>query len=182
MFPMNRFQILNGLTIQAKNNGHSGLFTTYDLAMMMNASHDNIFSGFLGKASRNNVLKRVTKGIYINPLAPPNPRKAIYHIATILRWEYCNYVSLETQLSHLGIISQIPIEHITIMTTGRKGKFATNYGTIEFTHTMRSIEELSPNLYFDYDIGIFRANKKRAISDLKRVGRNVNMIEECEIC
>jgi hypothetical protein len=70
--------------------------------------------------------------------------------------------------------------HVTIMTTGRKGIFETDYGIIEFTHTMRSISELADNLYYDDDIGMFRANTQRAIADLKRVGRNVNMIEEAE--
>lgn len=177
---MSKYQKLNRLTITARNDGHSGLFRTYDLAMMMQSKHDNDFSGFLGKATKNNTIKRVARGVYINPLAPPNPRTAIYRIAVLLRWEYCNYVSLESQLSHLGVISQQLMGRVTIMTTGRKGIFETDYGVIEFTHTMRSIEEVSDSLYYDDDIGMFRANKKRAISDLKRVGRNVNMIEGIE--
>lgn len=177
---MSKYQKLSRLTITARNNGHSGLFSTYDMAMMMQSKHDNNFSGFLAKAFGNNTIQRVARGIYINPLAPPNPRTAIYSIAMLLKWEYCNYVSLESQLSHLGVISQQLMGRVTIMTTGRKGIFETDYGVIEFTHTMRSIEELSDSLYFDEDIGMFRANKQRAISDLKRVGRNVNMIEGIE--
>ncbi|WP_371195973.1 type IV toxin-antitoxin system AbiEi family antitoxin [Glaciecola sp. SC05] len=175
---MNKQQTLSRLTMQAKNDGHNGVFDTYDLAMMMQFRHNNKFSGFIGKASKNNTIKRVAKGLYINPLSPPNPRTAIYLIAKRLRWNVSNYVSLESQLSYLGIISQQLMGHVTIMTTGRKGIFKTAYGVIEFTHTMRSICELSDQLYYDEDIGMFRANRQRAIADLKRVGRNVNMIEE----
>ncbi len=41
---------------------------------------------------------------------------------------------LESALSEYGVISQIPIDRLTIMTTGRKGHYKTPYGTIEFTH------------------------------------------------
>lgn len=177
---MSKYQTLSRLTIKARNDGHSGLFDTYDLAMMMQSKHDKLFSGFIGKASKNNTIKRVANGMYINPLAPPNPRTAIYLVAKRLRWNCCNYVSLESQLSHLGTISQQLMGRVTIITTGRKGTFETDYGIIEFTHTMRSISELADSLYYDDDIGMFRANKQRAISDIKRVGRNINMIEDGE--
>lgn len=40
----------------------------------------------------------------------------------VARGEY-NYISLESALSEYGIISQIPIDRLTIMTTGRKGEY-----------------------------------------------------------
>lgn len=64
---MSKYQTLSRLTIKARNDGHSGLFDTYDLAMMMQSKHDNQFSGFIGKASKNNTIKRVANGMYINP-------------------------------------------------------------------------------------------------------------------
>jgi hypothetical protein len=67
-------------------------------------------------------------------------------------------------------------DRITIMTTGRKGTITTAFGVIEFTHTKRSINELSNNVYYDDEIGIFRATTEQAIKDLRRVGRNVEMI------
>lgn len=64
------------------------------------------------------------------------------------------------------------------MTTGRSGEFITDYGTIEFTHTSRRINLVEHDVYFDNEVGMFRANKERAIADLKRVGRNTDMIED----
>ena len=89
-------------------------------------------------------------------------------------------MSLESQLSYLGVISQIPMSYLSVMTTGRSGTFTTDYGTIEFTHTNREISSLEDGVYFDDEIGMFRANEKRAIADLKRVGRNMDMVEEVD--
>ena len=52
------------------------------------------------------------------------------------RGEY-SYISLETMLSEYGAISQVPIDRLTVMTTGRKGEYETPFGVIEFTHTKR---------------------------------------------
>ena len=70
--------------------------------------------------------------------------------------------------------------YLSVMTNGRSGTFVTDYGTIEFTHTNRDITLLEDSVYFDDEIAMFRANKNRAIADLKRVGRNIDMIEEID--
>ncbi|PHM28446.1 hypothetical protein [Xenorhabdus budapestensis] len=61
------------------------------------------------------------------------------------RGEY-NYVSLESALSEYGAISQIPIDRLTVMTTGRKGTYKTPFGIIEFTHTKRSAPNIICNI------------------------------------
>lgn len=175
---MSVFKELNKLTIQAINNGHCGIFTASDLAMMLNREDNKAFRTVLAKSVSNDTLKRVTKSIYANAHLSPNPKGAIYRIAKHLRWKYFNYVSLESQLSYLGVISQIPMAYLSVMTTGRSGTFVTDYGTIEFTHTNRAIKLLEDGVYFDDKIGMFRANKIRAVADLKRVGRNIDMLED----
>jgi len=175
---MSRFTLISTLTINANKDGHNGLFTNTSLAMLLGCDNDDTFRSFLGKACRNGTLKRVAKGIYINPLSPPNPRTVLYHVANLLRWSHFNYVSLESQLSHLGLISQIPINYLTIMTTGTKGRFDTDYGVIEFTHTKRSASALKNGVYYDEGISMFRALPERAEADLRRVGRNVGLLEE----
>nr|WP_264429573.1 hypothetical protein [Halomonas qaidamensis] len=91
------------------------------------------------------------------------------------RGEY-SYVSLESALSEYGAISQIPVDRLTIMTTGRKGTHCTPYGTIEFTHTSRPIIELLPRMR---DIGrpLKMATPDAAWADLKRVGRNTYLVD-----
>ena len=63
------------------------------------------------------------------------------------------------------------------MTKGRSGEFSTPYGIIEFTHTKKPIAQIMPNLYFDSEIGMFRAATSQAIADLKACNRNISMVE-----
>ncbi|MCY4591330.1 MAG: hypothetical protein OXE86_12380 [Alphaproteobacteria bacterium] len=53
-----------------------------------------------------------------------------------------NYTSLECVLSEWGVISQVPVQYLTFMTTGRKGVFRTSYGTIECTHAKRTAADI----------------------------------------
>ncbi|MCA2486583.1 hypothetical protein LAZ45_26780, partial [Vibrio alginolyticus] len=74
-----------------------------------------------------------------------------------------------------SVISQVMIDRITIMTTGRKGEFKTPYGVIEFTHTKRdAIDIINNTITSDRPLRI--AKKEAAIRDLKRVGRNTHLI------
>ena len=57
-----------------------------------------------------------------------------------------SYVSLESALSLYGAISQVPIDRLTVLTTGREGEFKTPFGVIEFTHTKRSVSEIIENV------------------------------------
>ena len=165
-------------THKAKSGGHIGLFTTQDLAHLLGKESNQSFSKFLHKAVKKNLIEKVCKNIFINPSSPPTGKGILFHIAKILRWDEFLYISLESQLSYLGIISQVVIDRLTIMTTGRSYLIKTKYGTIEFTHTSRSLESIKDGVYFDGEISGFRAYKERAIGDLKRVGRNVAMINE----
>lgn len=174
---MNKLRLLNDKTFFAIKNGHSGLFTTQDLALMLNTHATNSFRKYLSNAVQKGVLSRVASNIYINANVAPTTNGVLEKIALLLRWNEFVYVSLETQLSYLGVISQLTMGYTTIMTTGRSGKFETRYGMIEFTHTNRSLVQLEKGVYFDLDIGIYRATEQRAIADLKRVGRNINMLE-----
>jgi predicted transcriptional regulator of viral defense system len=175
---MNKLRELQKLTSEAVKNGHHGLFTTHDLALMLQVIPDTSFRKYLYTSVKTGVLRKVATNIYFNPESNISHKYVLEKIAKILHWDKFIYVSLESQLSYLGIISQIPMKRLTIMTTGRKREFETCFGVIEFTHTARSITSLLDDVYFDSDAGIFRAYQARAIQDLKRVGRNVGMLEE----
>ncbi|WP_249977863.1 hypothetical protein [Vreelandella olivaria] len=85
-------------------------------------------------------------------------------------------MSHESVLSEYGAISQIPVERLTIMTTGRKGVYRKPYGTIEYTHTRRPVSELMARMK---DIGrpLKIATPEAAWADLKRVGRNTHLVD-----
>ncbi len=116
--------------------------------------------------------------MYVNPHALSQDSYTIEHIARALRRGEFNYVSLESMLTEYGAISQILLDRLTVMTTGRKGVYKTPYGTIEFTHTERSATDILKSTYLIPERPLRVATKKTAWRDLKRVGRNTNMVDE----
>ena len=135
------------------------------------------FTKLLAGCVKKGTLRRVANGLFESALTPPEPTTAIYKIIKKLRSDVLNYISLESQLSHTGDISQVIMGRVTVMTKGRAGAFSTPYGVIEFTHTKQPISKIAPNLYFDTDINMYRANSQQAIADLKNCNRNLHMLE-----
>lgn len=127
------------------------------------------------------ILERVARGVYVNRLAHSKGGYLIEEIACVLRRGYFNYVSLESILSEFGVISQVMISRITIMTSGCRGLFKTPYGTIEFTHTARRLEELRERTIRFEGRPLLLATKEAGFADLMRVGRNVNMLDPDEL-
>lgn len=127
------------------------------------------------------LLQRVAKGIYINPAATSKNRWIAEEIAKALRPGNMSYVSLESILSEYGVISQIPVNRMTVMTTGKSGMVETPYGTIEFTHTKRSLAEIVKRTLSAKGRPLRIATKQAAVRDLLRVGRNANMINRREM-
>jgi hypothetical protein len=75
-----------------------------------------------------------------------------------LRAAEFNYLSLETVLSDVGAISQVPMNWISLMTSGRSHVVdCGDYGHIEFVHTAQKPDEVSNELAYDsgdlWDIG-----------------------------
>jgi predicted transcriptional regulator of viral defense system len=123
------------------------------------------------------ILQRVCRGIFVYSFARSWDSYIIEHIAKALRRGEYNYISLESALSEYGMISQVPVDRLTVMTTGRKGECRTTYGTIEFTHTKRSIRAILASIK---DVGrpLHIATPEAAWRDLKRVGRNTHLVDE----
>ena len=92
-----------------------------------------------------------------------------------LRPREINYVSLESKLSEAGVISQIATA-LTCMTTGSPGRFETPWGAVEFTHSDRSIKVGADVTV--HDDGMLEATIRTAVRDLRRVGRNLDLIDE----
>ncbi len=135
----------------------------------------NSLKASLSRLIHNGFLERISKGLYLFAFSQHKNHFLIEKIAIALRPGHYNYLSLESALSLYGLISQIPVDRLTIMTPGRKGEYLTPYGTIEFTHTQRNIfDVLNRALTTDGPLKI--ATKKSALQDLKRVGRNLHLV------
>ena len=127
------------------------------------------------------ILNRAARGLYVNPSASSKNRWIAEEIAKALRPGSLSYVSLESILSEYGVISQIPIDRLTVMTTGSSGLVETPYGTIEFTHTKRGVAEIVKRTLAVKGRPLRIATKWAAVRDLLRVGRNVNMMAPDEL-
>ncbi|CAN5399465.1 hypothetical protein BH11PSE9_BH11PSE9_27120 [soil metagenome] len=135
----------------------------------------------LGRMVADGLLQRVARGLYVNPAASSKNRWIAEEIARALRPGKLSYVSLESILSEYGVISQIPVDRITVMTTGASGLVETPYGTIEFTHTKRGVAAIVDRTLAAKGRPLRIATKDAAVRDLLRVGRNVNMMDPDEL-
>lgn len=158
-------------------NAGGGIHSAVELAFMSGVPCDPAFRKFLADSTKKGLLRRVLKGFYESTITPPEPETAIYKIIKKCRSGVLHYISLESQLSHSGDISQIVMGRVTVVTKGRSGCFDTPYGQIEFTHTKKPVEQIAPNLYYDPDIKMYRAHKQQALADLQHCQRNLHMLQ-----
>lgn len=157
------------------------VFSTHALSQLFPEDSQKTFSEGLRRLVKADLIKHVCRNIYVNADILRTEPYLIEQIAKALRPGCYNYVSLESILSEYGVISQIPIDRLTVMTTGRKGIFKTSYGVIEFTHTKRSIIDILNHTYKVENRPLRIATKASAWRDLKRVGRNINLVDEREL-
>ncbi len=153
------------------------VFIKHDLAKLFLNDNAKTLDEGLNRLVKANLLKRACRGVYVNEYAQCFDSYTIEHIAKALRRNAYNYVSLESALSEYGLISQIPLDRLTVMTTGRKGIYKTPYGIIEFTHTKRSVINILDHIQIVTDRPLRIATKETALRDLKRVGRNLHLLQ-----
>lgn len=131
----------------------------------------------IARAVKNGLLVRAARGVLVNPRSKYFGYYTLEWIARTMRPADISYVSLETVLSQHGVISQIMIDRITIMTTGRSGEIKTPYGVIELTHTKRSFLDIVASTYEVEGQPLKIATVETALRDLRRVGRNMHLVD-----
>lgn len=122
-------------------------------------------------------VRRATRGIYVFTDSARGLENILEEIAKTARRGDHSYLSLESALSEHGLISQVMVGRITVMTTGRSGTFKTPWGDIEFTHTERDPEQFVDDLLTFKGRPLRMANKELALRDIRRVGRNVQLLD-----
>jgi hypothetical protein len=157
------------------------VLTKADLAKAFPEEKEKAFEKSLQRLVSDGILQRVAKGVYVNPMARSKKGQVVEDIAAVLRRGHFSYVTRESMLSEYGVISQVPMSRITLMTTGANGLYDTPYGTIEFTHTKRPAAELIARTVSMKGRPLRLATKRAAVADLMRAGRNTNMIDKEEL-
>ena len=132
----------------------------------------------MSRAVRSGLLFRVCRGIYLYRPAQPNDGLLLYHVAALLRADKFNYISLESSLSDVGAISQIPLNWISIMSSGRSSIISCgDFGTIEYVHTSQGPENLASKITYDQSHRLWRANVSLAVRDMKVTRRGCYLID-----
>jgi len=164
--------------LEENSNEKHYLFIHNDLRQLLPNLSDGAFKTLLSRSVTQGLLVRLCQGLYIYPKAQPQDGLLLYHAAAALRAHTFNYISLETALSDAGVISQIPLNWVTIMSSGRSYKVACGkYGMIEFVHTNQTPSNLTDLLFYDHRCGLWRAKISLALRDMKTTHRNCDLID-----
>jgi hypothetical protein len=150
-------------------------FTPATFSALLGGPEPNYLKIRMKRLADQRVLMRAARGVYVNPHARSMPSDVRGGLIRFLRPREVTYVSLESKLSEEGVISQVATV-LTCMTTGSPGRFDTPWGAIEFTHTDRPIA-LGTDVHARDD-GVLEATVERSARDLRRVGRNTDLIDE----
>ncbi|HQZ87996.1 MAG TPA: hypothetical protein PLV31_04370 [Gammaproteobacteria bacterium] len=158
-------------------NDRHYLFTLHDLRALCPTLSDPAFKTLLSRAVRSELLLRLCRGIYLYKKSAILDGLLLFHTAALLRAKAFNYISLETVLSDAGVISQIPMNWVSIMSSGRSRIMSCgDFGTIEFIHTNQKPTDLINQLTYDHHCGLWRANVALALRDMKITHRNCDLI------
>jgi hypothetical protein len=165
--------------LRTNTNPDAYLFTIADLEGLVPQISRPAWKMVLNRTVKTGLLVRVCRGIYLYE-APNRPKgRELYHVAGKIRNGDFTYLSQESVLSDLGIISQVPLQRITVMTTGRSGLLSCGpWGTVEFTHTKKKPETLMDELTYDSSLRLYRASASLAWQDLKAAGRNLDLVDQ----
>jgi len=173
---MKYLELLNRLK-QLELQTQTALFSYSQAKVLFADENEKTMYTALCRHAKNGVIKRVCKGVWLNPLSRfANNDTRLEELALLLRPDHYSYVSMETVLSQASIISQQMFGYLTVMTTGSSKTIKATFGTLEFTHTKRDLIELSRHCVPEGH-KLPWANIDTAYRDLKRSGRNVNMVD-----
>jgi predicted transcriptional regulator of viral defense system len=132
----------------------------------------------LARAAKSALLIRFCNGLYLYPKGGYSRGFELYHAAARLREDVFCYLSLESVLSESGVLSQIPLGRITLMTTGRSGIISCGeWGKIEFVHTKKRMESIVSEIQYDKRCKLWRASVKQALRDAQDTHRSLDLID-----
>lgn len=154
------------------------LFTLGDLRALLPDLSESAFKTLLSRVASEGYLVRFCRGLYLYEQIAPFDGLFLFYAAARLRADRFNYLSLETVLSDSGVISQIPINRISLMSSGRSSIInCGKWGTIEFVHTSRRPETIARQLHYDASCKLWRANVDLALRDMQVTRRNLDLID-----
>jgi len=154
------------------------LFSSSDLSAIFPGQNKTALNAMVARAENNGIVQRVCRGLYLNPRTDYPAGLVLYHAAARLRANEFIYLSLESVLSDAGVISQVPMNWITLMSSGRNYTFNCGvFGHIEFIHSKRPIEKVTSRLSYDPRCRLWRASVSLALKDMKQTRRDTDLVD-----
>ena len=154
------------------------LFTPADLRPLLPDQTDAAFKTLLSRVVRDGLMTRICRGLYLYDPSLAAPSQLLMRAAIKLRPLEFNYLSLETVLSDAGVISQIPMNRIMVMSSGRSSLIRCGaWGTIEYVHTQQTASSLAGKLHYDTDHQCWRASVAQALKDMRSTHRKTDLID-----
>lgn len=160
------------------SNSEHFLFTLNDLRALLPNLSQSAFKTLLSRAVKEKHLVRLCRGLYLYEQAAPSNGLLLFHAAARLRADGFNYISLETTLSDAGLISQVPINWVSFMSSGRSSIISCGrFGTIEFVHTQQQPDDIAEHLHYDTRCKSWRASVPLALRDMRATHHNLDLID-----
>jgi len=164
--------------LESLANEDQYLFGKADFAPVFPELSPAALKMLISRSVSDGLLDPVCRGIYRYPRLSPPHGLLLCHTASKLRAGTFNYISLESALSDAGVISQMPIQWLTLMSGGRSGKISCGkWGTIEFVHTVKTPGQLAPDLVYDGRCRLWRASVSLAMRDMRSCRRSMDLVD-----
>jgi predicted transcriptional regulator of viral defense system len=158
------------------------VFALSDLRALLPEHGEGAFKSVVTRLEKRGDLVRICRGVYQLPDSKLRGSALLGRTAARLRAHRLNYLSLETVLSDAGLISQVPMHRITLMSSGRTSVISCGvYGAIEYVHTHKKAGDLAPELSFDPWFGLWRASVPLALQDMRDTRRDTGVVRWDEI-
>jgi hypothetical protein len=160
-------------------NSSRYLFVAKDIQALFPDMRQGALKALLSRAVAAGYIMRVCRGLYAYKPEKFSRGLLLFHAAAYLRAGDFNYISLETALSDMGVISQIPMNYISIMSSGRSNQIdCGKFGRIDFVHTDQKPADLVDQLVYDPKCRMWRAHVGLAIRDMKKTRRTtINLVD-----
>lgn len=153
-------------------NSQVWLYTPAMFRILFPEETENSLKMSLRRHVQSGLMKKVKNGLYANERAQCAPPDKLPALVAHLKPGEINYVSKHNRLSELGMIAQMPLNSLAVMTSGTSHTFHTCYGIVTFTHTQRPIEFILDHTALDYETGLLVADRELALKDGRRSGDN----------
>jgi len=154
------------------------LFSLRDLSAIIPGHNSAAMKAVIGRAVKNGLLRRVCRGVFLYPKVNYPTGLVLYHAAARLRAGEFNYISLESVLSDAGVISQIPMNWISLMSSGRNSIIdCGSFGHIEFVHTKKSPDSVAAQVSYDPRCRLWRASVALALRDMALTKRSTDLVD-----